>query len=84
VRGLGWWSVLRQAALSHTACRYYQPGQLRMEATRPIRDGREVARMEGRCLQKFKHAIIHRWSRQFHEVVHQRIAPTPPDRDGCR
>jgi hypothetical protein len=56
-----WWQ--------HAACQVE-------EATRTIRDPREVARMKSRRLQEGKHAIIHRWTRQLHRVVHQRSAPS--------
>jgi hypothetical protein len=44
-----------------------------MQATRVIRDAREVARMERR-LQEGGHSIVHRWSPKLHEVIYQRIA----------
>jgi hypothetical protein len=50
--------------------------QLWLEATRAIRNAGEVAGMECRRLQKCQHTIIHRWPRQLHQVIHQRVTAT--------
>jgi hypothetical protein len=44
-----------------------------MQSTRAIRNPREIACVERGRLQEGEHTIIHRWPRQLHQVIHQRV-----------
>jgi hypothetical protein len=45
-----------------------------MQPTRTIGHTGEITRVERSHLHEAEHAVIHLWSRQFHEVIPQRIA----------
>jgi hypothetical protein len=50
--------------------------QLRMQPTRAIRDAGEVSGMKRRRLKEAEHPVIHRRTRELHQVIDQRIAPS--------
>ena len=62
------------ALLRRPTCRHHRPRQVGMQPTRAIRDTGEVPAMERRRLQEAENAVIHRRTRQLHQVIDERLA----------